>query len=256
MRIKDFVEGDVYRIQDEKNVQCCRHLHYSMEILIVKSGELIVTFENEEINLKKGEGILIAPYEVHGFEKNGDNEVMIIEFDKFAFEETVTIDFLKRQTFSASEELINYISFVISNRKKTLLFIKSIVYPILNECIGIKGEKNNAGEIFFSAISYIEKHFDENISLDTVAKEIGCSYEHLSRVFKKSSGMTFIKYVNRIRVYESLAQLKLTKLTITEIALNHGFETLRSYNREFKKILGMTPTEYRNNGFKDIEIGC
>ena len=84
-----------------------------------------------------------------------------------------------------------------------------------------------------------------DISLPEVAEKIGCHHVTLSRVFNLSAGMSFSDYVNLRRCNYAQKLLRRTNLSVTEIALNSGFGSLRSFNRTFKKIFSISPREER-----------
>ena len=62
--------------------------------------------------------------------------------------------------------------------------------------------------------------------------------------------MTFSMYLNHIRVNKAIDLIQNTDLSMTEIAMNCGFETIRNFNRVFKEIMGCTPSEYLRNSDK------
>ena len=80
-----------------------------------------------------------------------------------------------------------------------------------------------------------------------MAYELGVSKYVLSRVFSGTFHTNFCQYVNGIRLNYACAYLENTKDSITEISLECGFESQRTFNRAFKKKYRMTPREYREN---------
>ena len=82
-------------------------------------------------------------------------------------------------------------------------------------------------------------------SLSDIAAEMFVSTSTLSRIFKKSTGMYFADYVMRLRVRTSLGLLRSSDMNLTQIAMNCGFSTSSAFNRSFKKVMGIMPSEYR-----------
>jgi AraC-like DNA-binding protein len=68
---------------------------------------------------------------------------------------------------------------------------------------------------------------------------------HISHLFGEKLGMGVVEYVNIRRVAAACDELKKTRKSVTEIALSVGFNSPRSLNRAFKKVLGKTPLEYK-----------
>ncbi len=109
-------------------------------------------------------------------------------------------------------------------------------------------------EIPLPAISHQARRFirdnalSEPCLLSHVARECGVSEPHLSRVFHRSTGLTFGEYITRFRVEHAKEMLKKKKDTITQIAFASGFQSISQFNRSFKKNVGMTPTAYQASG--------
>lgn len=98
---------------------------------------------------------------------------------------------------------------------------------------------------FKSVITYIDKHYTENLSLDMVASYSGFSKYHFTRLFKQYTNFTYYEYLvfRRLKTAEEL--LTQPNLSVTEIALQSGFSSISSFNRIFKQKKGCTPSEYR-----------
>jgi AraC-like DNA-binding protein len=108
-------------------------------------------------------------------------------------------------------------------------------------------EKNNSEPpLVLKAREYIEKHKTEELSLADVAKAAGASVFHFCKVFHKSTGLKFTDYVARVRLEDARTRLLNPNLRISEIAYDVGFQSLTQFNRTFRRILGQSPTEYRD----------
>lgn len=244
-----FKDFNYRRIQYLKGVTCCDHLHRSAEIAIVAKGSLIVRHEGETVAMKANEGMLIMPYELHSYRSDEECEAVIIEFNRFAFDELASMSGPGGIRFGLSGETVSYILHLSGEKSFSEAVLKAMVYAVLSELSGehtAAGRTGQTGEIYLAALKFIDENFAEELTLRDVAEAIGCSYVHLSRVFSKTAGISFTAYLNRYRIANSATDLKRTDVSITEIAYKNGFGSLRNYNREFKKMFGMTPGEYRN----------
>ncbi len=94
-------------------------------------------------------------------------------------------------------------------------------------------------------MQYIISHIHEEINLTDLAEEMFVSTSTLSRIFRKSTGIYFADYVMRLRVRTSLGLLRSSDQNLTQIAMNCGFSTSAAFNRSFRKVTGMMPSEYR-----------
>ena len=98
---------------------------------------------------------------------------------------------------------------------------------------------------FEEVINYINSHYTENLCLTDLAYRYGLSSNYFSTIFKKKTGSTFIHYLTSLRIAESERLLRETSLTIREISEHVGYYSTSFFIRTFKKIKGITPSEYR-----------
>jgi AraC-like DNA-binding protein len=74
---------------------------------------------------------------------------------------------------------------------------------------------------------------------------VGLSPSAFSRLFRRTTGMTFTQFLNRVRLGQAARLLQETDHVISEIAINSGFENLSNFNRRFRERYGRSPREYR-----------
>src|SRR5262249_36222095 len=96
------------------------------------------------------------------------------------------------------------------------------------------------------AKQYILEHFTEDLSLGQVAAAVHTSSFYFCKLFKKSTGMNFTEFVSRTRIEKARQLLLNPNLRVSEIAYEVGFPSLTHFNRVFKKIVGQSPTDYRD----------
>ncbi|MGB3065805.1 AraC family transcriptional regulator [Sphingobacterium thalpophilum] len=131
---------------------------------------------------------------------------------------------------------------------RTLSAISKVTSPL---CLCDQGTQDDYA-VHKSRISsicqYIELHFKEELTLESVAKRANLSPQAFCRYFKKHSGVTLVGYLNRLRVNEVCNRLHNDHLeNISFIAYNCGFNSITNFNRIFKHIVGCTPKEYLLN---------
>ena len=108
----------------------------------------------------------------------------------------------------------------------------------------MKGQK----EAVKKAIDYIEKYLEEEISLDTISKNIGYSKFHLNRIFTEYTGITMYKYLQNRRLTVAAEKLVKTNKPIIQIAYEAGYDTQQSFSFAFKQIYLYPPKIYRDIG--------
>ncbi|WP_075215933.1 AraC family transcriptional regulator [Mongoliimonas terrestris] len=97
------------------------------------------------------------------------------------------------------------------------------------------------------ALAYIAKNYAGEIRLGTVADLCGMEQSAFSRWFKKQTGHTFARFINRTRIYSACTRLSQTDAPITEICFDVGFNNIANFNRQFVKFCDQTPSAYRRS---------
>jgi two-component system response regulator YesN len=101
-------------------------------------------------------------------------------------------------------------------------------------------------EIIQKAQTYIDEHFaDAEISLNEVAAYVSMSGSHFSMIFSRETGETFIEYLTRQRIKKARELLRTTNLKAKEIAFEVGYNNQHYFYLVFKKVSGVSPTEFR-----------
>ena len=98
-----------------------------------------------------------------------------------------------------------------------------------------------------NAISYINDNLTEPLTLDNIARRANLSRSHLSVLFRQATGVTPYEYLILQRIEKSVELLSSSELTIIGIAQECGFRNLANFNKTFKKVTGMTPSDYRTS---------
>jgi serine/threonine protein kinase/AraC-like DNA-binding protein/tetratricopeptide (TPR) repeat protein len=102
-------------------------------------------------------------------------------------------------------------------------------------------------------IDYLEGHFKEDVTRNDLANIIGVHPDYLGKLFKARMGKTIREYANSIRIRWAMDRLSETNDKIIAVAYDAGFESLRTFNRIFLRISGMTPLEYRERNKENME---
>ena len=104
-------------------------------------------------------------------------------------------------------------------------------------------------------VNYVIDNYKNNISLVEAAKIANMSESAFSRYFMKTTGNRFSEFVSRIRLGRACVMLYETDKNISTIAFASGYNNLANFNRQFVKLKGMTPREYRKTAYKGLISG-
>lgn len=96
-------------------------------------------------------------------------------------------------------------------------------------------------------LSWMDEHFRQGeMTQADAARQVGMSPQAFCRFFKNSTGRSFRRYINELRLADACSSLKNPQISISEAAFGAGFNNLANFNRRFREILGRTPTSYRS----------
>lgn len=113
---------------------------------------------------------------------------------------------------------------------------------------------SNSNKDFLKAKAYIDKHYDENLTLEVLAGEVHMNPYYFSSFFKKNAGENFKDYLSRVRVQHAVSLLVSTDMKAYEIALQVGFGDTRGFSESFQRIYHETPASYRKRAKKETSF--
>jgi two-component system response regulator YesN len=108
-------------------------------------------------------------------------------------------------------------------------------------------DKKNNNKLFQTILAYIQQNYDKDISRETVAREVFITPGYLSLLFKQELKTNFLDYLHKIRINQACERLHNPSLKISDIAHSVGYNDEKYFFQVFKKYIGMTPSQYRNN---------
>ena len=101
-------------------------------------------------------------------------------------------------------------------------------------------------------VDHIVHHYVEDVSLEEAAQMAGMSPSTFSRNFQTATGNKFVEFVNRVRIGQACGMIYATDDQISAICYKVGFQNLANFNRQFLRMKGMTPTEYRRVARREL----
>ena len=110
----------------------------------------------------------------------------------------------------------------------------------------IEEDKSSQAKIS-NALHYIGKHYGEPIHIETLARQCSLSETHFRRIFRDVMNMAPMEYVNFVRIQTACSLMERTDASIEEIAMKAGFISLSTFNRNFRKIMQMSPHQWRRS---------
>lgn len=103
---------------------------------------------------------------------------------------------------------------------------------------------------------WIEQHLEQRISIDQIAQLSGYSRRYIQHVFKQKTGEILGDYIRRRKLCRAATLVRLTSMSMIDIAARLGYDSQQTFSREFKKLFGVSPRVYRNRDFWDLTQIC
>lgn len=247
------------------------HWHSEVELLCVLSGSLVVSLNKTRQVASAGSIVICGSRDIHQYERDNRHSTTIA----ILFKPEIIGN---RPTWPLSGRLSENI--VTRSKHQALsLRIEAIARSLLEEttdkrpgmesiargyvlelCGLIERDliENRESEIkvkpvtidfadrMQAAIDYVHEKAGYPIMLEDIAKAVSLSPCYFSRVFKRTVGSSFSRFVNEVRIERAERLLATTRKTIAEIALESGFDSLWTFNRAFQSIRGATPSAKRS----------
>ncbi len=237
------------------------HMHKSFELIYVCSGTVTCHIDSRTFVLTEGNYLLIFPYQIHSWETSDNGKIFVVVFsDSFVKSfakltngrsgqsavfkcSELTNTMFRQQIFERYPDYFEKLPDVETLAVKSCLY--AVCYDFLAQTELIKTSTQESSTLITQILEYISLHFTENISVNTIADDLGYSYQYISKIFNEKIEIKFKTLLNQYR-YEYSKQLLLeTKKSITEIAYESGFQSIRNFNLVFSSFAGITPREYR-----------
>ena len=229
------------------------HMHRHYEVIYVQDGEVVVELDGRKETAKTGQMAFVPSNAIHAYDTPVHSLVDVCIFSADfvpLFAQHISTKQEENCVFScrpAVREFAERELFCI-DRIPDLFTTKAALYAVAGEILAnirfhTTTEKH---EILLNRlIQYIAEHYRDELSLKSAAAALGYEPHYLSRCFHKSIPMHFSNYVNLFRVDAATEQLRSSDLSITDIAFNSGFKSIRTFNRAFKEITGQNPHFYQ-----------
>ena len=226
------------------------NLHEYSELIYCKSGSGYVTVDGKTVCLREGELVWIPPNYIHQYDFDSAEVICAVFSNDF-----IPLFFKKMKNRYLCASAINVVE--MSEIIETFPTLKKEETMLISGYLNLIGDiviKHSSfeEERFFDAIlcqkvlSYLAENYAENITLSALSKKLGYNEKYLSHILHNLVGIHFRHLLNFYRIDHSKRLLaESEEMNISLIATKCGFNSLNTFNREFKRIVGMTPSEYR-----------
>ena len=258
MRIQGDNFGDeiVFKHQvHDKVLTYPAHVHQFAELLYILDGEMTVTVDGRAEHLSSGSAALIFPFQTHKFYSPGK-----VKAAMYLFSSSLLPSFFAQNdskvgsgsTFVISEATRRHFEEkILTQRDLSLYSVKAFLYLTVCDFLSQNDLVEGFADTTVAAkvATYVSKHYQEQISIGTVAAAIGYSSNYLSHCIQRIFNLNFCSLLASLRVDRARKLLVETHKSCIEICYECGFNSERTFHRQFKSITGKTASDYRENYF-------
>ncbi|MEC0123648.1 helix-turn-helix domain-containing protein [Paenibacillus pabuli] len=262
----------------DEDMELHRHVDFS-ELVIVLNGNATHIVNTEESFIKKGNVFVINGDTSHAYKDPTHFQICNIMFrpemlasagpdlrKSKGFQALFVLEPFYRNIHSYPSKMalaipnLEYVESLISvmieeykskqQGYQTMLisrFTEMVVYLSRHYDTQEKGIEGTSLMHLANAISYIEDHYLEPLTMEEIAGKSDISVRHLNRIFRSYYQMTPISYLQKLRLEKACYLLKHGNLSITEISYECGFNDSNYFTRQFTKAYGMSPKTYRQS---------
>lgn len=251
-----------FEVVDDVNFYSPFHWHNHIEALCVLDGQIDFKVEERKYLLESGDMVIVNSEKIHSSKLRGHARYILLQVPLSAFEgiydgiENVVFKekLLDSETKIFSPHLEKMLKCVDSKAPEQRIKFVSLMYDFCYQMlVSLQVEqKSSALNSYYGinrispVLAYVEKEFRKKINLGDAAGIINVSPEHLCRLFKKYTDMTFNEYLMSLRISAFYQALLSTDQKIAALLEECGIANYKVFMREFKKTFGKTPEAIRN----------
>ncbi len=242
------------------------HYHSAVEILWTLEGCVTYTVEGKTYEIRKNEVLIVPPGKEHGLVMEEGSSRNL-----FLFEPDAIVNMLDAKRLSSGldrvfhlkeedrKDIIPLLQEAVDIYQERDLMWNTLCYSCMMRMYAQLAQKYLSGmalrrhqgspgedqEMIAGVLTYINNHYQEDVTLDQVASFAGFSRYYFSRSFRSKTGYSFKEYLCQKRIQVATDLLIHTRAPIQDIARESGFGSVATFNRLFRDYKKCTPTQYR-----------
>lgn len=236
------------------------HAHDEIEINYISAGKCIMTIDQKKIPLRQGDCIFICPMTKHNFMVDGVRGCQIVQFEFLEapaqlpfIEAEENLKFSRLSNCSDILKSLNGLHTYHKNKEKSewykklfdLELKKLFVLLAMHKSTSDLIEKQYQSKPLQSVLEYIDHNYEYKVDFEVLSKENGVSSRYLRKIFMDQMHFSPIEYVTMLRMEKAKDLLKNTSKTVSAVSAGVGYNSLQYFSAMFKKKIGMTPKEFR-----------
>lgn len=259
----DFPETGInlYESKHLRGKFVAEHYHDHFQILYALEGEGEITLDGKAYNFSKDKVVLITPNCVHSIKATTKMTVLVLAFSVPLMNITLQNELLSLIQKSArhfeldlytASEIRPLIRKMLYEQKNGDLFgklsmpvylIEIIIHLLRQQNFSFVQDANDIRSIQMK--EYIERHYFNNITAESLSAVFGISTRYMNDIFKRKFNDTPLQYLQKVRINHAKELLLQSDQDIVSICFEVGYETLSTFYRTFRNLVGISPNKFR-----------
>lgn len=261
--IKMMPHDNQYGCATTKGFEIFKHWHQELEFIFVSRGSLDISVEDILHPLSQNQFMIVSSGTLHAFVRTSPDACIWVAriypnelFSIHSKSEEQLIHLYQKTLILSPDDRLSHIfqelifsAYGSYNEWYTQLKASEFSIELLSSqhliVSRITTSPVRESEAIVRMQIFIENMISQKITLQMLAEHLGFSVSYCSKYIKEKTNLTFLDYLNQIRIRKAEEYLRTTDHSITEIAYSSGFNSIQTFNRIFKKNRGLSPTDYR-----------
>lgn len=248
---------DVLQLWTRRSLEFIPHFHDSFEMVCMLDGNVDVMIGDERFTLSAGDFAIAMPNTIHGyFGESNVNAYLLIVPRRYAeaysaLLETHTVATPVIRAERHNRRLAEVVEEIFRIRRaenpfsgEMLCGCFSLLFGEIFSYVGMRECNKLPEDVERRLIAYCLDNFEKELSLDTLSSALHISRSYISYMFSKKLHMSLPDFIGSLRISEAKRRLE-RGASVTEAAFAAGFSSIRTFNRHFFKVSGMTPRDYK-----------
>ncbi len=238
-------------MEERSSLDFPAHLHENFEVGYVQSGEAVLVVDDNKYTLCGGDFFVIFPNQIHSYENSHSCIAKVVIFSPLLigeFEKIFSSKLPENPVISQSEfgrDIINMLFDVTTDNVNVLKGFLLALFGILMDNTELKDVDKYNVSTLENLLIYCSEHFSEGITISDVSENLHISRYHIAHIFREKLKTTFSDYITAKRIEYACQLLRDRSMSVVDVAYQSGFNSIRSFNRNFLKHMGVSPKEYR-----------
>lgn len=266
----------IYYFEFGPKFSCAGERHDFWEMVYVDKGSVVIGREDEEFVLNQGQVVFHKPNEFHSIRsRNSSPNFFVISFEC----SSIAMKYFERYQTTLDERLKVYISSIIKEAHKTYIIsrnnpnykkllrksdaplggeqlVKTYLEQLLIFLLRSATRQGNISAIVpdnvtekhpivSTVISYLKERVEETVRVGDICNEFGYSRSFMNKLFQAHTGESIAAYFMKLKIDRAKILIRETDLNFAQISARLSFENPQYFSRVFKRITGMTPSEFK-----------